>query len=58
MICYLVIDNLEGYFDFCHNTGYLNMSSVNSGQHDKYYQVWKEIIKLIIGDYVELKSCK
>ena len=55
---YLVIDNLEGYFDFNHNVGYLNMLLVNNDQQNKYYQVWKEILKIINGGHGELKSNK
>ena len=40
---YLIIDNLEGYFDSSNNIGCLNMLFVNSDQQNKYYQVWKEI---------------
>ena len=36
---YLATDNLEGYFDFNHNVGYLNMLLVNNDQQNKYYQV-------------------
>ena len=53
---YLVIDNLEGYFDFNHNVGYLNMLLVNNDQQNKYYQAWKEILKIISGGHDELKS--
>ena len=53
---YLVIDNLEGYFDFIHNVGYLNMLLVNNDQQNKYYQAWKEILKIISGGHDELKS--
>ena len=45
---YLVIDNLKGYFE-----GYLehlSMLFVNNDQHNKYYQVWKEILT-INGDH-------
>ena len=55
---YLIIDNLEGYFDFNHNFGYLNMLFVNIDQTNKYYQVWKEILKIINGGHSELKSSK
>ena len=55
---YLIIDNLEGYFDFNHNFGYLNMLFVNIDQTNKYYQVWKEILKIINGGHGELKSSK
>ena len=55
---YLVIVNLEGYFDFNHNVGYLNMLLVNNDQQNKYYRVWKEILKIINGGHGELKSSK
>ena len=49
---YLTIDNLEGYL------GSLNMLFVDNDQQNKYYQVRKEILKIINGGYGELKSCK
>ena len=55
---YLIIDNLEGYFDFSNNAGSLNMLFVDNDQQNKYYQVWKEILKIINGGYGELKSSK
>ena len=55
---YLVIDNLKGYFDFSHNFGHLNMLFVNNDQTNKYYQVWKEILKIINGGHGELISSK
>ena len=55
---YLIIDNLEGYFDFSNNVGYLNMLFVDNDQQNKYYRVWKEILKIINGGHGELKSCK
>ena len=55
---YLIIDNLEGYFDFSNNIGCLNMLFVDNGQQNKYYRVWKEILKIINGGHGELKSCK
>ena len=55
---YLIIDNLEGYFDFSNNLGSLNMLFVDNDQQNKYYQVWKEILKIINGGHGELKSCK
>ena len=57
-VFYLIIDNLEGYFDFSNNNGSLNMLFVGNDQHNKYYQVWKEILKIINGGYGELKSSK
>ena len=55
---YLIIDNLEGYFDFSHNFGYLNKLLANNDQQNKYYQVWTEILKIINGDHGELISNK
>ena len=55
---YLVIENLEGYFDFNHNVGYLNMLLVTNDQQNKYYQVRKEILKIINGGHGELISSK
>ena len=55
---YLIIDNLEGHFDFNNNVGSLNMIFVDNDQKNKYYQVWKEILKIINGGHGELKSCK
>ena len=55
---YLVIDNLKGYFDFSHNVGHLNMLFVNNDQKNKYYRVWKKILKIINGGHGELKLSK
>ena len=55
---YLIIDNLEGYFDFSNNTGCLNMLFANNDQENRYYQVWKEILKIINGGHGQLKSSK
>ena len=55
---YLIIDNLDGYFDFSNNFGCLNMLFVDNDQQNKYYQVWKEILKIISGGHGELKSSK
>ena len=57
-VFYLIIDNLEGHFDFNNNVGSLNMLFVDNDQQNKYYQVWKEILKIINGGHVELKSSK
>ena len=46
---HLIIDNLEGYFDFSNNVGSLNMLFVDNDQQNKYYHVWKEILKIING---------
>ena len=55
---YLIIDNLEGHFYFSNNVGSFNMLFVDNDQKNKYYQVWKEILKIINGGHGELKSCK
>ena len=55
---YLIIDNLECYFDFSNNVGSLNMLFVDNDKKNKYYQAWKEILKIINGGYGELKSSK
>ena len=55
---YLIIDNLKGYFDFSNNVGSLNILFVDNDQKNKYYRVWKEILKIINGGHGELKSCK
>ena len=55
---YLIIDHLKGYFDFNNSVGSLNMLFVNNDQKNKYYRVWKEILKIINGGHGELESCK
>ena len=55
---YLIIDNLEGNFGFSNNFGCLNMLFVDNDQQNKYYQVWKEILKIINRGHGELKSSK
>ena len=55
---YLILDNLEGYFDFSHNFRYLNMLLANNDQQNKYYQVRSEILKIINGGHGELISIK
>ena len=53
---HLIIDNLEGYFDFSNNVGSLNMLLVDNDLKNKYYRVWKEILNIINGGHGELKS--
>ena len=55
---YLIIDNLKGHFDFNNNVGSLNMLFVENDLQNKYYRVWKEILKIINEGHGELKSCK
>ena len=50
---YLRINNLRGYFNF--NLDTLTMLFDNINQHNKYYQVWKDIFKIINGGHGELK---
>ena len=46
---YLTINNLRGYFNFNDNLGTLTMLFDNINQQNKYYQVWKDIFKVING---------
>ena len=55
---YLSIDNLRGYFNFSKNLGTLSKIFANNDQRDKYYRVWKEILKIINGGHGELKLHK
>ena len=52
---YLTINNLRGYFNFNNNLGALTMIFDNINQQNKYYQVWKDVFKIINGGYGELK---
>ena len=52
---YLTINNLRGYFNFNNNLGTLTMLFDNINQQNKYYQVWKDIFKIINEGYGELK---
>ena len=52
---YLTINNLRGYFNFDNNLGTLTMLFDNINQQNKYYQVWKDIFKIINGGQGELK---
>ena len=52
---YLTIDNLRGDFNFSNNLGTLSILFANNDQRDKYYRVWKEILKIINGGHGELK---
>ena len=48
--CYLTIDDLRGY-----NLRTLNMIFADNDQQNKYYRVWKEILKIINGGHGQLK---
>ena len=53
---YLTINNLRDYFNFNNNLGTLTMlfdDDIN--KQNKYYQVWKDIFKIINGVHGELK---
>ena len=54
---YLTIDNIRGYFNFSNSFGTLTMLFANEDQQNKYHQVWKEILKIIVenGGNGELK---
>ena len=50
----LTIDNIRGYFNFSNNLGTLTMIFANNEQQNKYFQVWKEIFKIIRLFYNDL----
>ena len=52
---YLTINNLRGYFNFNNNLGILTMLFDHINQQNKYYQVWKDIFKIINKRHGELK---
>ena len=52
---YLTINNVRGYFNFNNNLGTLTILFDNINQQNKYYQVWKDIFKVINGGHGELK---
>ena len=52
---YLTINNLRGYFNFSNNLGTLRMLFDDINQQNKYYQVWKDIFKIISGGHGVLK---
>ena len=45
---YLTIDNLKGYFNISNNISMLDMIFSNNDQRNKYHQVWKKFLKLLI----------
>ena len=55
---YLVIDDLEGYFDFSHNLGHLNLLFDDDNKQNKYYQAWKDILKAINGDHGKIEEIR
>ena len=52
---YLTINNLRGYFNFNNNRGILTMLFDDIDKQNKYYQVWKDIFKIINKGQGELK---
>ena len=52
---YLTINNLRGYFNFNNNCGILTMLFDDINKQNKYYQVWKDIFKIINRGQGELK---
>ena len=52
---YLTINNFRGYFNFNNNLGALTMLFDDINQQNKYYQVWKDIFKIIDRGHGELK---
>ena len=52
---YLTINNLRGYFNFNNNCGILTMLFDDINKQNKYYQVWKDIFKIINKGQGELK---
>ena len=52
---YLTINNLRCFFNFNNNLGTLTMLSDNINQQNKYYKVWKDILKIINREHGELK---
>ena len=52
---YLTTNNLRGYFNFSNNLGTLTMLFDDINQQNKYYQVWKDIFKIINRGHGELK---
>ena len=52
---FLTINNLRGYFNFNNNRGILTMLFDDINKQSKYYQVWKDIFKIINRGQGELK---
>ena len=52
---YLTINNLRGYFNFNNNRGILTILFDDINKENKYYQVWKDIFKIINRGQGELK---
>ena len=52
---YLTINNLRGYFNFNNNCSILTMLFDDINKQNKYYQVWKDIFKIINRGQGEIK---
>ena len=52
---YLTINNLRGYFNVNNNRGILTVLFDDINKQNKYYQVWKDIFKIINRGQGELK---
>ena len=52
---YLTINKLRGYFNFDNNRGILITLFDDINKQNKYYQVWKDIFKIINRGQGELK---
>ena len=52
---HLTINNVRGYFNFSNNLDTSTMLFDDINQQNKYYQVWKDIFKIINGGYSKLK---
>ena len=55
---YLTIDDLDQYFDFSHNLGYLSLLFDDDDKQNKYCQICKEILKTINGGHGKIIKCK
>ena len=44
----LVIDDIKGYFNIDDNVGSILNLILSDDQKNKYYQVWKEIFKMLM----------
>ena len=45
---YLTIDNIKGYFKLNNNTGGILDMILTDDQKNKYHQVWKEVLNLLM----------
>ena len=52
---YLTINNLRGYLNFNNNRGILTMLFDDINKQNEYYQVWKDIFKIVNRGQGKLK---